>query len=41
MKVQIGDEISGIHLYLVIRHNCYGRYISCTRVQHFTDREII
>jgi len=39
-KAQIGDGISGIHLYYDIRHNRDDRICSCTRVQHFTPREI-
>jgi len=40
MMAQIGVAMSDIHLYFDIRHNCDGRIVSCTRVQHFTCREI-
>jgi len=40
MKAQIQDGMSGIYLYFDIRYNCDGRFINCTRTQHFTSMEI-
>jgi hypothetical protein len=40
MKAQIGDGMSGIHLYFENRHNCDGSVVKFTRVQHFTPKEV-
>ena len=37
---QIGDGMSGIHLYFYIRHICDGSVVRCTRVQNLTPMEI-
>ena len=39
MRAQIGDGMSGVHLYFAIRHNCDGRAVTGTRVTHFIHME--
>jgi len=37
MKAQIGDGMSGVHLYFDIRHNCDGRVVSGTHLTRLTS----
>ena len=37
---QIGDGMSGIHLYFYVLHNCDGSVVRCTRLQNLTPMEI-